>query len=158
MCLVQILLNQQWDRQSRTDNHPVRWAPSSHRDLEWWLEDQNLAQSRSFLFGYKAMLNSILAIRGLDLNNDQVLRLIIRACSSQPQRPTRDLRPSWNLDVVFCYLTKAPFEPLQLSSTRDLTRKTFSACSHYSTVGRRDPSTLSQDELAGTGFAGLLSS
>ncbi|MPC21703.1 hypothetical protein E2C01_014697 [Portunus trituberculatus] len=57
------------------------------------------------------MLNSVLAIRGLDLNNDQ--------------RPTRDLRPSWNLDVVLRYITKALFEPLQLSSTRDLTRKTL---------------------------------
>ncbi|MPC41221.1 hypothetical protein E2C01_034808 [Portunus trituberculatus] len=114
--------------------------------------------STSAIKGYKTMLNTVLAIRGLDLNNDQVLRLIISACSSQPLRPTRDLRSSWNLDVVLRYRTKAAFEPLQLSSTRDLTRKTFSSCSRYSTEGRRDPNTLSQDELAGTGSAGLLSS
>ncbi|MPC48798.1 hypothetical protein E2C01_042581 [Portunus trituberculatus] len=81
--------------------------------------------STSAIKGYKTILNSVLPIRGLDLNNGQVLRLIIRACSSQPRRPTRDIRPSWNLDVVLRYLTKAPFEPLRLSSTRDLTRKTL---------------------------------
>ncbi|MPC82668.1 hypothetical protein E2C01_077347 [Portunus trituberculatus] len=83
--------------------------------------------------GYKAMLNSVLAIRGLDLNNDQVLRLIVRACSFQPQRPSRNLWPSWNLDVVLHFLTMAPFEPMWLSSISDLTRKSFSACSCYST-------------------------
>ncbi|MPC24918.1 hypothetical protein E2C01_018012 [Portunus trituberculatus] len=177
MRLVQIQLNQQWDRQSTADDHPILWDPSSRRDLEWWLEDKNLAQSitratpmpsaaegpldsaphpqvplrsprasadrvetvkrylryrgfcskvaqflvcnlvTSAIKGYKAMLNSVLVIRGLDLSKDQVLRLIIRACSSQPLRRTKDLRPSWNLD--------APFEPLWLLSTRDLTRKTL---------------------------------
>lgn len=84
-------------------------------------QDCNL--SASAIKGYKAMLNGVFAIRGLDLNNSQVLRSIVRACSSQPHRPTRDLTPAWNLDVVLHYLTKAPFEPLNLSSTRDLTRK-----------------------------------
>ncbi|MPC74691.1 hypothetical protein E2C01_069063 [Portunus trituberculatus] len=81
--------------------------------------------STSAIKGYKAMLNSVLAIRGLDLNNNQVLRLIIRACSSQPQRPSRNLRPSWNLDIVLHLLTKALFESLQLLSIRDLTRKSL---------------------------------
>ena len=68
------------------------------------------------------MLNKVFAIRGSDFNKDQVLKDIIRTCSSQPDR---DLRPSWNLDLVLCFLTKASFEPLRLSSTRDLTRKTL---------------------------------
>ncbi|MPC76281.1 hypothetical protein E2C01_070690 [Portunus trituberculatus] len=45
---------------------------------------QDCYLSNSAIKDYKAMLNSVLAIRGLDLNNDQVLRLIIRACSSKP--------------------------------------------------------------------------
>ncbi|XP_045102555.1 uncharacterized protein LOC123498985 [Portunus trituberculatus] len=71
------------------------------------------------------MLNGVFAIRGMDLNNDRVLSAIVKACSSQPRRPTRNLSPSWNLDVVLRYLSKAPFEPLRLSSSRDLTRKTL---------------------------------
>ncbi|MPC58186.1 hypothetical protein E2C01_052181 [Portunus trituberculatus] len=86
---------------------------------------QDCHLSTSVIKGYKAMLNSVLAIQGLDLNNDQVLRLIIRACSSQPQRPSRNLLPSWNLDVVLRFLTTAPFEPMRLSSIRDLTRKSL---------------------------------
>ncbi|MPC58719.1 hypothetical protein E2C01_052727 [Portunus trituberculatus] len=74
---------------------------------------------------YKAMLNSIFAVKGLDLNNDLILRHIIRAWSFQPHRPNGDLTPSWNLDVVLCHLTKTSFEPLRLSSIRDLTRKTL---------------------------------
>ena len=75
--------------------------------------------------GYKAMLNNVFAMRGLDLNKDQVLKDIIRACSSQPYRLDRDLSPSWTLDVVLRFLTMNPFEPLRLSSTRDLTRMTL---------------------------------
>ena len=86
-------------------------------------QDCNL--STSAIKGYKAVLNGVFAIRGLDLNKDQVLRSIVKACSSQPRRPARGPRPSWNLDVVLRYLSKAPFEPLRLSSTRDLTRKTL---------------------------------
>ena len=70
------------------------------------------------------MLNRVFAMRGLDLNKDQVLKDIIGVCSSQPCRPDRDLSP-WNLDVVLCFLTMARFEPLRLSSTKDLTRKTL---------------------------------
>ena len=36
----------------------------------------------SAIKGYKAMLNSIFAMRGLDLNKDQVLKDIIRVYSS----------------------------------------------------------------------------
>ena len=75
--------------------------------------------------GLQSHAYGVFTIRGLDLDNDPVLKNIIKAGSSQPHRPTRDLRPSWNLDVVLRYLTKAPFEPLRLSSTRDLTRKTL---------------------------------
>ena len=28
------------------DDHPVSWDPSSHWNLEWWLEDQNLEQGQ----------------------------------------------------------------------------------------------------------------
>lgn len=80
--------------------------------------------STSTIKGYKAMLNGVFAYRGLDLNRELVLSRIVRACSLQPRRMARDLRPPWNLDVVLRHLSGAPFEPLRLASSRDLTRKT----------------------------------
>ncbi|MPC48833.1 hypothetical protein E2C01_042617 [Portunus trituberculatus] len=70
--------------------------------------------SASSVKGYKAMLNSVYAVKGLDLNNDLVLWHIIRTNSSQP-----------HLNLVLCHLTRASFEPLRLLSMRDLTRKTL---------------------------------
>ena len=108
------------------DNGHTISSPSVQKVADFLVHlRQDCQLSASAIKGYKAMLNGVFAIRGLDLNNDPVLRNIIKACSSQPRRPTRDLRPSWNLDVVLRSLTKAPFEPLRLSSTRDLTRKTL---------------------------------
>ena len=49
MCLLQIQLNQQWDRHLMVDDHPVSWDPSNRWDLEWWLEDQNLEQGQPLL-------------------------------------------------------------------------------------------------------------
>ena len=46
MHLLQIQLNQQWDRHLMADNHPIRWDSSCRWDLEWWLEDQNLEQGQ----------------------------------------------------------------------------------------------------------------
>ena len=71
------------------------------------------------------MLSGVFSLRGLDIAGDQVLRSVIRACSSQPARPPRSLTPPWNLDVVLRFLTQAPFEPLQHSSIHDLDRKTI---------------------------------
>ena len=86
---------------------------------------QDCGLSSSSIKGYKAMLSGVFSLRGLDIAGDQVLRSVIRACSSQPARPPRSLTPPWNLDVVLRFLTQAPFEPLQQSSIRDLTRKTL---------------------------------
>lgn len=81
--------------------------------------------STSAIKGYKAMLNGIFGLRGLDLNKERVLQDIIKACTSRSQMPRRDLRPSWNVDVVLRFLARAPFEPLQRSSILDLTKKTL---------------------------------
>ena len=87
------------------------------------------------------MLNNVFAIRGLDLNKDQVLKDLIRACSSQPCRPDRDLSP-WNFDIVLRFLSMAPFEPLRHSSTKDLTRETLFL---VALGGGGDPSSLTQN-------------
>ena len=71
------------------------------------------------------MLNSIFSLKGFDLSHDQVLRNVIKACSSQVNRPIKPRTPSWNVDVVLNSLTRPPFEPLQRSSLRDLTKKTL---------------------------------
>ena len=46
MRLLQIQLNQQWDRRSMSEDHPVSWDAISCRDLEWWMETENLGQGQ----------------------------------------------------------------------------------------------------------------
>lgn len=44
--LLQIRLNQQWDRCHMTEDVPVSWDDNCYRDLEWWLEEHNLLQGQ----------------------------------------------------------------------------------------------------------------
>ncbi|XP_045104415.1 uncharacterized protein LOC123499948 [Portunus trituberculatus] len=41
-----IQLNQQWNRWSMLDDHPVSWDSASRQDLELWLKDENLGQGQ----------------------------------------------------------------------------------------------------------------
>ena len=100
---------------------------------------------------YKAMLNSIFSIRGLDLNKDHVLKDIIRGCSSQPCRPDRELSPSWNLDVVLRFLTMAPLNPLG-SPPQKTSPGRPSFCSLYLQCRGWGRSKLSRTGLAGSGW------
>ena len=80
--------------------------------------------SVSTIKGYKAMLNSVFALKGFNLTDDPVLENLIK--SFEVQAPRRVIRPpSWNLDVVLKALTLAPFEPLRSTSFRNLTKKTL---------------------------------
>ena len=86
---------------------------------------EDLKLSTTTIKGYKAMLNGVFSLKGLDLNNDRVIKEIIKTCSANPRKAPRDLTPPWNLDVVLKFLTGKPFEPISHSSLRDLTRKTL---------------------------------
>lgn len=46
MRLLQIQLNQKWDRQSLTDDHPVAWDANIRQDLDWWLKIRNLEEGQ----------------------------------------------------------------------------------------------------------------
>ena len=56
MRLLQIQLNRQWDRRSKTEDHPVSWDANSRQDLEWWLEDKNLRQGQPLQLAIQDLL------------------------------------------------------------------------------------------------------
>ena len=128
-------------RPSTSRNYQLKWAryqkwcrehghtlsnPTVQKVADFLVYLRQVCQlSASAVKGYKAMLNGVFAIRGLNISGHPVLRNIVRACSSQPRRPGTSITPAWNLDVVLRFLSQAPFEPLRQSSLRDLTRKTL---------------------------------
>ena len=116
---------QQYGRWCEREGHTVS-SPSSQRFaafLVFLRQECNL--STSAVKGYKAMLNSVFSLTGFDLSQDQVLRIIIKACSSQINGPRVSQTPSWNVDVVLRSLTRPPLEPLHQSSLRNVTKKTL---------------------------------
>ena len=109
----------------KREGHTVS-TPSSQKFADFLVYlRQECKLSTSAIKGYKAMLNGVFSLKGFDLCQDQVLRDIIKACSSRIHRPLQSRTPSWNVDVVLRSLAQPPFEPLHLSSLRDLTKKTL---------------------------------
>lgn len=85
---------------------------------------QDCHLSISAIKGYKAMIDSVFRLEGVDLSSDPVLQEVIRACSRGPRRPRLTV-PPWNVDVVLRHLVNTPFKPLEHSSLRLLTQKTL---------------------------------
>ena len=73
--------------------------------------------------GYRSSLSALMASRGIDISHDNDLASLCRGFSLERPISHRET-PRWDLMVVLRYLMKPPFEPMRLSSTADLTRKT----------------------------------
>ena len=74
--------------------------------------------------GYRAAINSVLALKGVDLAQSRELSMLIRSFSKE--LPARELRPpSWDLVLVLESLTKAPYEPLREATDSLLSEKTL---------------------------------
>ena len=80
--------------------------------------------SLSAVKGYRSALNSVFALRGMDLSASRELSMLMRgfkkSLSPQEVRP-----PEWDVTLVLSYLRGAPFEPLRQASLRDVTLKTL---------------------------------
>ena len=73
--------------------------------------------------GYRSALSSLMASRGLDIYHDPDLNALIRSFSIERPRTVRET-PRWDLALVLRFLMRHPFEPMNVCSLADLTRKT----------------------------------
>ena len=76
------------------------------------------------LKGYCSTINSVLALKGVDLSTSRELSMLFRSFSKSCS-PT-DLRPpAWDLTLVLQSLTNPPYKPLKTVEERFLAHKTL---------------------------------
>ena len=64
--------------------------------------------------GYRSALNSVFALKGMDLADSRPISMLIRSFSKSV-RPEELCPPAWNVALVLQSLTCAPYEPLRTS-------------------------------------------
>ena len=110
-----------WDW-CRSEGHFVS-RPSLPKvaDFLFWLRRLK-GLSVSFILGYSSMLSAFFALLCLRFPQILFFRGLIRYFKVEaPLRPLRP--PAWDLSMVLRYLSSPLFEPLHLSSLRNLTKK-----------------------------------
>ena len=80
--------------------------------------------SVSAVKGYHAALNSVFALKGMNLVDSRPISMLIRNFSKSA-RPQELRPPAWNVTLVLQSLTRAPYEPLRTSDERFLAQKTL---------------------------------
>ena len=73
--------------------------------------------------GYRSALPSLMASRGLDISHDPDLNALNRSFSMERPRTVRETL-GWDFALVLRFLMRHPFEPMNVCSLADLTRKT----------------------------------
>ena len=69
-------------------------------------------------------LNSVYALKGMDLADSRPISMLIRSFSKSVR--LEELRPpAWDVTLIFQSLTRAPYEPLRTSDERFLAQKTL---------------------------------
>ena len=69
--------------------------------------------------GYRAALNSVFALKGMDLTDSRPISVLIRSFSKSV-RPEELCPPAWDVILVLQRLTWAPYKPLRTSGERFL--------------------------------------
>ena len=69
--------------------------------------------------GYRAALNSVFAVKGMDVADSRPISMLIRSFSKSV-RPEELRLSAWDITLVFQSLTRAPYEPLRTSDERFL--------------------------------------
>ena len=80
--------------------------------------------SVSAVKGYRSALNSVFALKGMDLADSRPISMLIRSFSKSV-RPEELRLPAWDVTLVLQSLTRAPYEPLRTSDERFLAQKTL---------------------------------
>ena len=105
----------------RAKGHSIsRPSFSKVADFLLWLR-RHKGLSVSSVMGYRSMLSAVFRFQLPGLSSQPVLRDLR---SFRLEAPSCPLRPSaWDLAAVLTFLNSAVFEPLQLASLRNLTKK-----------------------------------
>ena len=80
--------------------------------------------SVSAVKGYRSALNSVFALKGMDLADSREISMLLRSFSKSAI-PEELCPHSWDVALVLQSLTWAPYEPLQTSDERFLAQKTL---------------------------------
>ena len=67
--------------------------------------------------GYRSALNSVFALKGMDLADFRPISMLIRSFSKSA-RPQELRPPAWDVTLILQSLTQAPYEPLRTSDER----------------------------------------
>ena len=74
--------------------------------------------------GYQSALNSVFALKGMDLPDSREISMLLRSFLKSA-RPEELRPPAWDVVLVLQSLTRVPYEPLRASDERFLAQKTF---------------------------------
>ena len=73
---------------------------------------------------YRSALNSVFALKGMDLATSREISMLIRSFSKSA-RPEKLRPPAWGVTLILQNWTRVPYEPLQASDERFLAQKTL---------------------------------
>ena len=85
---------------------------------------QNKGLSVSAVKGYCSALNSVLALKGLDLAASREITTLLRSFA-RSVNPVELRPPAWDVSLVLQSLMGAPYEPLRMCEERFLAQKTL---------------------------------
>ena len=108
----------------------------------------------SAIKGYKSSLSQVMSSRGIDISHDKDLAALIRSFSVERPLSHREV-PRWDLMVVMRHLMKPPYEPMHMSSTAYLTRKTAFLIMLATAKRNSEVWAFSADAVFGTGYSSV---
>ena len=103
------------------ESNPVKATVQQLADfLIFLFEEKKLAISS--MQGYRSCLSKVFLARGIDISHDRDLNMLVRNFAIERPVQHREV-PRWDLMVVLRLLMKPPFEPMNMASLADMTRK-----------------------------------
>ena len=101
--------------------NPVKATVQQLADfLIFLFEEKKLAISS--IQGYRSCISKVFLARGIDISHDRDLNMLVRNFAIERPVQHREA-PRWDLMVVLRLLMKPPFEPMNMASLADMTRK-----------------------------------
>ena len=101
--------------------NPVKATVQQLADfLIFLFEEKKLAISS--IQGYRSCISKVFLARGIDISHDRDLNMLVRNFTIERPVQHREVT-RWDLMVVLRLLMKPPFEPMNMASLADMTRK-----------------------------------
>ena len=106
-------------RQSSAGVYESKWKVLADF-LIFLFDEKKLAISS--IQGYRSCISKVFLARGIDISHDRDLNMLVRNFAIERPVQHREA-PRWDLMVVLRLLMKPPFEPMNMASLADMTRK-----------------------------------